>query len=110
MSNQNTCWDGKAVNVGQAWVNLATLIMKLGCDPRLPDHSNRCPDEIARLHANVPLADEMLQVTIYWILFFLINLAYSCLPYVTVLLYICLILVQTCSFQYSVVQDEIEIN
>ncbi|XP_064085936.1 uncharacterized protein LOC135201025 isoform X2 [Macrobrachium nipponense] len=58
MSDQITCWDGKAVYVSQAWVNLATLIMKLGCDPRLPDNSNRSPSEVAQINGNIPLADE----------------------------------------------------
>ncbi|KAK7007728.1 hypothetical protein SK128_016929 [Halocaridina rubra] len=59
MSDQDTCWNGKAVTVSQAWVELASLIMKLGCDPRIPDHSNLFPDEVARMNSNYPLAEDI---------------------------------------------------
>ncbi|XP_068203123.1 uncharacterized protein [Palaemon carinicauda] len=59
MSDQITCWDGKAVYVSQAWVNLATLIMKLGCDPRVQDNASRSPSAVAVINGNTPLADEL---------------------------------------------------
>nr|XP_045619293.1 uncharacterized protein LOC123771037 [Procambarus clarkii]XP_045619379.1 uncharacterized protein LOC123771037 [Procambarus clarkii]XP_045619471.1 uncharacterized protein LOC123771037 [Procambarus clarkii]XP_045619564.1 uncharacterized protein LOC123771037 [Procambarus clarkii]XP_045619630.1 uncharacterized protein LOC123771037 [Procambarus clarkii]XP_045619706.1 uncharacterized protein LOC123771037 [Procambarus clarkii]XP_045619787.1 uncharacterized protein LOC123771037 [Procambarus clarki len=59
VSERNTCWDGKALSVKEAWVNLANLIMSLGCDPRLPNHRNKYPHQVARESGNAHLANQL---------------------------------------------------
>ncbi|XP_069990165.1 uncharacterized protein [Penaeus vannamei] len=58
-SERNTCWDGKALSVSQAWVSMAALVLKLGCDPRLPDRHSHHPDQLARAAGNHILAEEL---------------------------------------------------
>lgn len=61
-SERNTCWDGKALSVSQAWVSMAALVLKLGCDPRLPDRHSHHPDQLARAAGNHILAEELAKV------------------------------------------------
>lgn len=56
---RNTCWDGKALSVKEAWVNLANLLMSLGCDPRLSNHQNKYPHQVARDSGNAHLANHL---------------------------------------------------
>lgn len=41
-----TCWDGKTLSVCEAWLGLASLLMEVGCDPRLLDHRYRPPHQL----------------------------------------------------------------
>lgn len=41
-----TCWDGKTLSVCEAWLGLASLLMEVGCDPRLLDHRHRPPHQL----------------------------------------------------------------
>ncbi|XP_063592780.1 uncharacterized protein LOC134769929 [Penaeus indicus] len=59
VSERNTCWDGKALSVNQAWVSMAALVLRLGCDPRVPDRRNHHPDQLARAAGNLMLAEEL---------------------------------------------------
>lgn len=45
-SEEITCWDGKTLSVCEAWLGLASLLMEVGCDPRLLDHRHRPPHQL----------------------------------------------------------------
>ncbi|XP_042229577.1 uncharacterized protein LOC121871401 isoform X2 [Homarus americanus] len=59
VSERNTCWDGKALSVKEAWVNLASLVLSLGCDPRLSNHQNKYSHQLARDSDNAHLANHL---------------------------------------------------
>ncbi|XP_066962611.1 LOW QUALITY PROTEIN: uncharacterized protein [Macrobrachium rosenbergii] len=49
-------WDGKEWTLPEAWLALARLLVSNGCDPRIPDHKGRRPQELAQEAGNVELA------------------------------------------------------
>ncbi|KAK3880720.1 hypothetical protein Pcinc_014812 [Petrolisthes cinctipes] len=57
VSEQHTFWDGRTLSVCQAWMALADLLMTLGANPSLPDHSNKYPSHLAQDVDNQQLAD-----------------------------------------------------
>lgn len=54
-SENITCWDGKTLSVSEAWLCLASLLMEVGCDPRLLDHHHRSPHQLTAAAQNPPL-------------------------------------------------------
>ncbi|XP_064085230.1 uncharacterized protein LOC135200510 [Macrobrachium nipponense] len=48
-------WDGKEWTLPEAWLALARLLVSNGCDPRIPDHRGRRPQELAQEAGNVEL-------------------------------------------------------
>ena len=54
-SENITCWDGKTLSVSEAWLCLASLLMEVGCDPRLLDHYYRSPHQLPAAAQNPPL-------------------------------------------------------
>lgn len=62
VSDQHTCWDGRTLSVCQAWLALADLLLTLGANPSLPDHSNKYASHLAQDLDNHQLTELLVKV------------------------------------------------
>ncbi|CAL4225642.1 unnamed protein product, partial [Meganyctiphanes norvegica] len=44
---KNTIWEGRNITVEEAWIEMAELFARYGCDPRIPNHQNELPQDLA---------------------------------------------------------------